>query len=108
MGKPKGDVPVDGLIRHKDRGGLKYPTNELVAVLMGLKKFVEAMLPHRKAITKPLDNSVKRAVGELMYIPVLVCENYEAEHRKAFLEQLCRKFIQPPLTNRAANITQKL
>ncbi|KAH9372852.1 hypothetical protein HPB48_009886 [Haemaphysalis longicornis] len=72
--KPKGDAPVDGLIKHQDRGGLKYPTSELVAVIMGIKKFVEAMLPHRRTITKPLDESVKRAVRVLMNIPVLVCE----------------------------------
>lgn len=105
--KPKGNAPVDGLIGYQDRGGLKYPTKELVTVLIGLKRFVDMMLFHGKSISKLLETSVEHAVDVLVDIPILVCENKEAGHRKMFLGLLCRKFIKPLLTNHAFNIRQK-
>ncbi|KAH9371754.1 hypothetical protein HPB48_021029 [Haemaphysalis longicornis] len=73
-------------MKHQDRGGLKCPTSELVGVLLGLKKFLEARLCHSKTITKPLDESVKHVVRVLMNIPVLLCENDEEGKTVAFLK----------------------
>lgn len=67
--KPKCDAPVDALIKHQDRGGLKYPTSELVRVLLALKAFVEIVLRNRRAIAKPLTTSVQRALRVLMGCP---------------------------------------
>lgn len=105
--KPKGNAPVDGLIAYQDRGGLKYPTKELVSVLISLKRFVDIVLDYRKAIEKPLETCVERAVNILMDLPILKCKNEDMAHRKQFLLLLCRKFIKPLLSNHAVNITDK-
>ncbi|KAH7977478.1 hypothetical protein HPB49_001859 [Dermacentor silvarum] len=76
--KPKANAPVDGLIAYQDRGGLKYPTKELVSVLIGLKRFVDIMLFHRKSISKPLETSVEHAVDVLVDVPILMCKKKRA------------------------------
>lgn len=58
----KGNAPVDGLIAYQDRGGLKYPTRELITVLVSLQRFVDVPY-YRKATEKPLEASVERAVA---------------------------------------------
>lgn len=44
--KPKGNAPVDGLIAYQERGGLKYPTRELITVLISLQRFVDIVESH--------------------------------------------------------------
>ncbi|KAH7970091.1 hypothetical protein HPB52_024061 [Rhipicephalus sanguineus] len=55
---------TDGLISHQDRGGLCYPTPELVRVrIHALKRFVEAMLLDRVSLHKPLETTPPTATG---------------------------------------------
>ncbi|KAH7953581.1 hypothetical protein HPB49_010341 [Dermacentor silvarum] len=56
----KGNTPLLGLIVHQDRGGLFYPSQELVKLLIGLRKLVDSVLPHRKYFTKPLERDESR------------------------------------------------
>lgn len=66
--KAKGNSVVGGLTAHQDRGGLMYPTKELVTLLISLKKYVDKILSHRQAIDRPLKAIVKRAVTISIYI----------------------------------------
>lgn len=102
---PKGNAPVDGLIAYQDKGGLKYPTKELISLFISLSKVVDIVLDYRKQMERPLETSVEHAVIVLMDIPTLMCQNEERAHRKEFLELLCRKFIRPLPSNHAMNIT---
>lgn len=105
--KSERNALVYGLIEYQDRDGLKYPTKELVSVLIGLKRFVDIMLFHRKAITKPLESNVERAVAVLVDLPLLVCSNRNSKHRRIFLELLVQKFVKPLLSNHVLNIRNK-
>lgn len=105
--KPKSSAPVDGLIAYQDRGGLCYPTSELITALTALKSFVDTALQHRKNIVKPLQTSVERAVQVMIDLPILTCRSGDREHRQLFLELLCMKFVKPLLTNYAADMTDK-
>ncbi|KAH6942939.1 hypothetical protein HPB50_012246 [Hyalomma asiaticum] len=59
--KPNANAPVDGLIAYQDRGGLKYPTKELITLLISLGKFVDIVLDYRKQIVRQLETSVEHA-----------------------------------------------
>ncbi|KAH9384132.1 hypothetical protein HPB48_026125 [Haemaphysalis longicornis] len=73
----RSSTPHLGLINHQDRGGLFYPTQELVKLLIGLRMFVDYVLLHRS-------------------LPVLSCGNQDPAHRRNLLELVARKFIKPP------------
>ncbi|KAH6941198.1 hypothetical protein HPB50_014896 [Hyalomma asiaticum] len=90
---PNSSAPNHGLTTHQDRGGLFYPTQELVKDLVGLRRFADRVL------------SQKRSVEELMSLPVLSCGNTESDHRKALLELIARKLIKPLLANYAQGRT---
>ncbi|KAH9367381.1 hypothetical protein HPB48_010176 [Haemaphysalis longicornis] len=105
--KPRGSCATDGLISHQDRGGLSYPTQQLVRLLHGLKKFVDAMLSDRRSLTKPLEACLTHSVEVITSMPVLVCANSDESHRRELVELICRKFIKPLLTNHAFDMTDK-
>uniref|UniRef100_A0A6G5AG52 Uncharacterized protein n=1 Tax=Rhipicephalus microplus TaxID=6941 RepID=A0A6G5AG52_RHIMP len=46
---PEEDFGMDGLIAHQDRGGLFYPTQQLIRVLHALKRYVDIMLSDCKS-----------------------------------------------------------
>ncbi|KAL1416649.1 hypothetical protein MTO96_006233 [Rhipicephalus appendiculatus] len=83
---PNSSAPNHGLITHQDCGGLFYPTQELVKVLVGLRRFADCVLSQRRSVRKPLEVCVQRSVQELMSLPVLSCGNTDSDHRKALLE----------------------
>lgn len=102
---PKGNAPVDGLIAYQDKGGLKYPTKELISHFISLSKVVDIVLDYRKQMERPLETSVEHAVIVLTDIPTLMCQNEDRAHRQKFLELLRRQFIRPLPSNHAMNIT---
>ncbi|KAL1482166.1 hypothetical protein MTO96_033991 [Rhipicephalus appendiculatus] len=91
---PKANKPLQGLIAHEDHGGLLYPTQELVRVLLGFSKFVQCALPHRSSIHKPLEVFVERSVNLLMGLPVLNCGNKNSDHRRRLLELITKEIYQ--------------
>lgn len=105
--KPNGNSAAEGLISYQDRGGLLYPTQELVRVLMALKRYAELLLQDRKKIQKPLSTAVRNAVEVLIDLPVLVCENTDISHRRVLLELVCEKFMRPLMANYALDITDR-
>ncbi|KAH9365035.1 hypothetical protein HPB48_007960 [Haemaphysalis longicornis] len=94
---PKSDAAILGLIVHQDRGGLFYPSQELVKVLLGLRKFADTVLDNRKSVFKPLQISMEKSDETL---PVLLCNNKDKEHRNTLLQLIAKKF-----TNYAAGVT---
>lgn len=55
--KPNASAPSDSLIKHQDRGGLVYPSAQLVAVLYALEKFIQ-VLAKRRHMNHPLKEAV--------------------------------------------------
>lgn len=103
--KPASSSPIDSLIRHQDRGGLLYPSNELIHVLYALKKYTELILSKRRAMPRPLQESVNNAVSAMANNDVFKCVCHE--HRLQFLELVCTKFCKPVFTNYALGVTDK-
>ncbi|KAH7941055.1 hypothetical protein HPB49_009696 [Dermacentor silvarum] len=102
---PNSSAPNHGLITHQDRGGLYYPTQELVKVLVGLLRFVDCVLSQRRSVKKPLELCVQRLVQELMSRPVFRCGNTDSDHRKVLLELIARKLIKPLFSHYAQGKT---
>lgn len=103
----RSSTPHLGLINHQDRGGLFYPTQELVKLLQGLRRFVDYVLSHRRSISKPFEVCVDRSVRVLESLPVLSYGNQDPAHRRSLLELIVRKFIKPLLTNYAQGATDR-
>ncbi|KAH7933149.1 hypothetical protein HPB49_009192 [Dermacentor silvarum] len=91
----KANTPLLGPIAHQDRGGLKYLSQELVKLLICLRKFVDSVLPHRKSFSQPLKVCVERSVELLMGLPLLRCGNTDTNHRSRLLHLITAKFIKP-------------
>ncbi|KAH7952509.1 hypothetical protein HPB52_023844 [Rhipicephalus sanguineus] len=102
---PNSSAPNHGLITHQDRGGLYYPTQELVKVLVGLRRLADCVLSQRRSVKKPLEACVQRSVQELMSLPVLSCGNTDLDHRKVLLELIARKLIKPLFSSYAQGKT---
>ncbi|KAH8040948.1 hypothetical protein HPB51_013118 [Rhipicephalus microplus] len=98
---PNNSAPNHGLIKHLDRGGLYYPTQDLIKVLAGLRRFVECVLSQRSSVKKPLVVCVEESVQELVSLPMLSCGNIDSDHRKVALEVIRRKFIKLFFANNA-------
>ncbi|KAH7961100.1 hypothetical protein HPB52_002467 [Rhipicephalus sanguineus] len=98
---------TDGLISHQDRGGLCYPTPELVRVLHALKRFVDAMLLDRASLHKPLETCVMKSVDVIVLLPVLTCDRCDQSQRRKLIELVCRKFMKPLFRNHAVDFTDK-
>lgn len=84
--EPNSSAPNHGVITYQDRGGLYYPTQEHVKVLIGLWRFADCVLSQRQPVKKPLEACVKRSVQELMSLPMLSCSNTVSDHLKVPLE----------------------
>lgn len=105
--KAKGNSAVDGLISPQDRGGLYYPTQELITVLYGLKKYVEIMLSDRKALLKPMEQCLQHSVSAITGLPVLKCKSCNDDQREAFVKVICKKFMKPLFSNHALDISDR-
>lgn len=103
----KANTPLLGLIAHQDRGGLMYPSQELVKLLTCLRKFVDSVLPHRKSISQPLKVCVERCVELLMGLPLLRCGNTDIDHRRRLLHLITAKFIKSLFSNYALGTTDR-
>ncbi|KAH8026897.1 hypothetical protein HPB51_026232 [Rhipicephalus microplus] len=98
---------TDGLISHQDKGGLCYPTAELVHVLHALKRFVDVILLHRAALLKPLQTCVVKGADVIVGLLVLQFDHCDQFQRHKSIERGCRKFMKPLFTNFAVNFTDE-
>ncbi|KAH7942263.1 hypothetical protein HPB49_022451 [Dermacentor silvarum] len=81
--------------------------HELVKLLIGLRRFVDCVLPHRRSVAKPLELCVQRILRQLVSLPVLTCGNTDADHRRELLLLITRKFIRPLFSNFAQGVTDR-
>ncbi|XP_075534018.1 uncharacterized protein LOC142567728 [Dermacentor variabilis] len=105
VSKPSSASPSDSLIRHQDRGGLLYPSRQLVHVLHALKMYVDVILSKRRNLAKPLQEAVDNAVPVLADCGVLKCTC--PEHHLQLLKIVCTKYFRPIFTNYALSVTDK-
>ncbi|KAH8031996.1 hypothetical protein HPB51_022518 [Rhipicephalus microplus] len=102
---PNRRAPNHGLIKHLDRGGLYYPTQELVKVIGGLRRYVDCVLSQQRSVKKPFDVCVERSIQELVSLPVLSCSITNSDHRKVLLKVITQNFIKPLFANYAQGKT---
>ncbi|KAH6926681.1 hypothetical protein HPB50_021196 [Hyalomma asiaticum] len=98
---------LDGLIAHQNRGGLCYPTPELVRLLHALKGFVDIMLSDRASLHKPMETCLAASVEVIVTLPVLLCDRCDQSRRRRLMELVCKKFMKPLFTNHAVDFTDK-
>ncbi|KAL1420594.1 hypothetical protein MTO96_023991 [Rhipicephalus appendiculatus] len=103
--KPNASKPSDSLIKHQDRGGLLYPSAQLLNVLYALQKFVEVLLARRRRMHHPLKEAVNNAAEILREHQALMCSN--PGHQENLLKLLLTKFFRPIFTNFALKATDK-
>ncbi|KAH7937166.1 hypothetical protein HPB49_008336 [Dermacentor silvarum] len=101
------DMICGYIVRAANRGGLFCRTQELVKLLIGLRMFVDCVLPHGRSVAKPLELCVQRIVRELVSLPVLTCGNTDADHRRELLLLITGKFIRPLFSNFAQGVTDR-
>lgn len=82
-----------------------YSIQELLKLLVGLRRFVDYVLEHRRCIRRPLETCVKRSIGLLVELPTLCCGNADTDHRKQLFELISKKFAKPMLSNYALGAT---
>ncbi|KAL1466361.1 hypothetical protein MTO96_042785 [Rhipicephalus appendiculatus] len=103
----KANTPLLGLIAHQDRGGLMYPSQELIKLLTYLRRFVDSVLPHRKCFPKPLKMCVERTVEVLVELPFLRCSSTDTDQRRRLMQLIATKFIKPLFSNYALGTTDR-
>ncbi|XP_070395811.1 uncharacterized protein [Dermacentor albipictus] len=103
--KPNASAPSDSLIKHQDRGGLIYPSGQLLAVLYALEKFIGVLLARRRHMNQPLKEAVSNAAAILREHKTLMCST--PGHQENLLQLLLTKFFRPIFTNFAMKATDK-
>ncbi|KAL3234717.1 hypothetical protein MRX96_003364 [Rhipicephalus microplus] len=103
--KPSASTLSDSLIKHQDRGGLLYPSAQLLDVLYALQKFVEVLLATRRRMHHPLKEAVNNAAEIFREHKALMCS--KPGHQENLLKLLLTKFFHPIFTNFALKATDK-
>ncbi|KAG0445113.1 hypothetical protein HPB47_021499 [Ixodes persulcatus] len=80
---------------------------ELVKLLIRIRRFPDTALFYRKSIPKPLEVCVQGSVFILMDLPIPTCENKDMGHRQQLLERITRKFLKPLFSNYALGLTNR-
>ncbi|KAM7311190.1 hypothetical protein ISCGN_008097 [Ixodes scapularis] len=92
--------PMQQLTRYQDRGGLMYPSDNLMHVLDLLREFVETVLKDNPKLPKPMTTLLSYTVPAMSSSPLLRCQaDVEGEHRKQFPQLVCTRFIRLLLMN---------
>ncbi|XP_040076321.1 uncharacterized protein LOC115332258 [Ixodes scapularis] len=103
--KPSSSAPSDALIKHQDRGGLLYPSGELLHVLYSLRRYIEVVLAKKRNLKRPLKEAVDNAAKVLRERNLLVCT--VPGHHEKLVDVLLTKFFRPIFTNFAMKVTDK-
>ncbi|KAH7960380.1 hypothetical protein HPB49_019078 [Dermacentor silvarum] len=84
--KPVTNQPLLTFTRSQDRGGLLYPSYQLLFVLDTLRTFAEQALKEHHALEKPLTSLVERAVPALCGSNLLKCKDSDEPHRLKLMD----------------------
>lgn len=105
--KPPTNQPLQQFTRLQDRGGLLYPSDQLLYILETLQLFVEAALKEKPQLQKPLKTLTEAAVSAVCRSHLLKCPVNDRGHRETLAELMTTRFIRPLLTNYASAVTDK-
>ncbi|XP_050038332.1 uncharacterized protein [Dermacentor andersoni] len=105
--KPLTNQPLQTFTRSQDRGGLLYPSDQLLFVLDILRVFSEQALKENPALPRPLTSLVAHAVPALCASKLLQCKENDMMHRQKLMELIAVRFVRPLLANYAFSITDK-
>lgn len=108
MSKPLSYQPLQQLTRNQDRGGLLYPSDQLVYVLDILRLFVETALKKAPKLEKPLRTLQEAAVPAIVDCGLLNCPQNDRLHHQDLVQLICVKFIRPLLVNYASAATDRI
>ncbi|XP_049276291.1 uncharacterized protein LOC119373974 [Rhipicephalus sanguineus] len=106
--KPASNQPLLQLTRHQDRGGLLYPSDQLLFVLDTLRAFADGALKDNPTLAKPLSTLTKYTIPALCASRLLKCHSDGSyDHRVRLMNIICIYFLRPLLSNYAFNVTDK-
>nr|XP_050032240.1 uncharacterized protein LOC126528390 [Dermacentor andersoni] len=105
--KPASNQPILQLTRSQDRGGLLYPSDQLLFAVDVLRTFADRALKDNPTLQKPLSTLVKYAVPALCASNLLKCKDSDAIHRVKLMELISVRFLRPLLVNYAFNVSDK-
>ncbi|XP_050032440.1 uncharacterized protein [Dermacentor andersoni] len=106
--KPVSNQPLFQLTRSQDRGGLLYPSDQLLFVLDCLRDFADRALQEHQTLQKPLTTLVEYAVPALCSSKLLKCKSNDSnEHRLKLMNLISVRFLRPLLCNYAFNVTDR-
>ncbi|KAH6948127.1 hypothetical protein HPB50_023065 [Hyalomma asiaticum] len=105
--KPLTNQPLQVFTRSQDRGGLLYPSDQLLFVLDTLRAYAEQALKENPTLQKPMTSLVAHAIPALCASKLLQCKENDVVHRQKLMELISVRFLRPLLTNYAFSITDK-
>ncbi|KAL1421211.1 hypothetical protein MTO96_004222 [Rhipicephalus appendiculatus] len=91
----------------QDRGGLLYPSEQLLFAVEVLRTFADRALKDNPTLQKPLSTLVKHAVPALCASNLLKCKEGDDIHRVRLMELISVRFLRPLLANYAFNVSDK-
>lgn len=100
--KPLSDQPLQQSTRNQDRGGLLYPSNQLVYVFNILCLFMQSPLKRESKLQKPLKTLQAAAVPAIVDSGLLSCPQSDQLQHQDLAKLICLKFIRPLLINYAS------
>lgn len=102
---PKTSTPLNEIIHHQDRGGLRYPKSTFVALIKHLQEFVEAAVPY---CTK--SSQLTKTIRTFAHSPLSECALLNCSmpnHQQMVSHIIITKFVRPLLANIGRKETQR-
>ncbi|KAH9379984.1 hypothetical protein HPB48_016865 [Haemaphysalis longicornis] len=99
--KPASNQPILQFTRSQDRGGLLYPSDQLLFAVDVLRAFADRALKDNPTLKNPLSTLVKYAVPALCASNLLKCKEMDDTHRAKLMELISVRFLRPLLVNYA-------
>ncbi|KAH8021084.1 hypothetical protein HPB51_012368 [Rhipicephalus microplus] len=105
--KPASNQPILQFTRSQDRGGLLYPSDQLLFAVDVLRAFADRALKDNPTLKNPLSTLVKYAVPALCASNLLKCKEMDDTHRTKLMELISVRFLRPLLVNYAFTVSDK-
>ncbi|KAH8032740.1 hypothetical protein HPB51_001438 [Rhipicephalus microplus] len=105
--KPASNQPVLQFTRNQDRGGLFYPSDQLLFAGDVLRAFADRALKDNPTLKNSLATLVKYAVPALCASSLLKCKELDDTHRNKLTELISVRFLRPQLVNYAFTVSDK-
>lgn len=106
--KPLSDQPLQQSTWNQDRGGLLYPSNQLVYVFNILCLLLQSPLKRESKLQKPLKTLQEAVIPAIVDSGLLSCPQSDQLQHQDLAKLICLKFIRPLLLNHASTATNKI